>query len=271
MIYEVSRPFQSSLVDSVYAAAAKHDLEVVLAGGTEHHSELACLRLLLAERCRGLIVTGSSLANRYLEEAGRIIPTLTLARYSSAHNVDSVYSDPVEGERMAVQHLYELGHRHIFHIGGVKRSMAPEREKGYLSAMSDSGLIDLAHVLQCGDDTEAGVRGADLLTTGDYLPTAVTCYNDAVASGVILRLRQYGFRIPQDISVVGYNDLTIAANPAFSLTTIRQDGYLLADKALELLAARLSSDPLAPSKEKTEIAVESRLVVRSSTGPVPEK
>lgn len=269
MIYEVTRPYQITLIDAVYAAAAEYGLEVLLAGASRHHSEDDCLALLLAERCRAVVFTGSSLSPEVLAEAARAVPVLALARRSQVPGADCVYCDPAEGERLAVAHLVELGHRNIAHVGGRSRSMAPEREAAYREAMRRAGLGELTTVFHSGDDLEAGVRAADALVRFQPRPTAVTCYNDAVAHGLVMRLWQYGVQVPRDISVVGYNDLPVAASPTLELTTVRQDPQALADRAFEVIASRVKAGQPALSGQEQAVALPSVLVVRGSTGPAP--
>lgn len=269
MIYEVTRPYQTTLIDAVYEAAATHGLEVLLAGASAHHSEDDCLALLLAERCRAVIFTGSDLSQDAAREAARTVPMLALARRSEVAGVECVYCDPTEGERLAVAHLVGLGHRRLAHVGGRRRSMAPERESAFREAVEAAGLAAQALVLHCGDDLEAGVAAADRLVGLTVRPTAVTCYNDAVAQGVVTRLRQHGIRVPEEMSVVGYNDLPVAASASLELTTVRQDTHELAYLAFDLLAPRLEVQaPAQPGAERRQ-AVASTLVVRGSTGPAP--
>lgn len=264
MIYEVNRPFQSHLVDSVYAAAAAKNMELVLAGATPRHSELACVRLLLGERCRALMVTGTSLPPNLLEEVARLVPTLTLARSVDAPGVNAVYSDANIGEQLAVEHLVELGHERIAHLAGSGRSMSSEREEGYREAMTKLGLASNIQVIPCGNDFDNGVYCAGTLAHLENRPTAVTCYNDAVGAGLILRLGQLGISVPQDLSVVGYNDLDIASSPLVNLTTVRQDPEILAKDAIAILAKKISS----PRDDgEVRVAVASTLIVRGSTGP----
>lgn len=267
MVYEVTRPYQTTLIDAVYAAASEHGLEVLLAGASPRHSEDDCLALLMAERCRAVLFTGSGLSAPAVAEAARTVPVLALARRSVVPRVDCVYCDPSEGERLAVAHLVALGHRRIAHVGGLSRSMAPERAAAFQDAMAQAGLTGEITVLHCGDDLDAGVRAADELVGRDPRPTAVTCYNDAVAQGLVTRLRQHGLQVPRDISVVGYNDLPVAASPTLRLTTVRQDPGVLADRAFEVIAARVrQGQAAAPGQEKV-VALSSTLVVRGSTGP----
>lgn len=265
MIYEVNRPFQSSLVDTMYAAAVELDLDIILAGATTNHTELECLRLLLGERCDALVFTGSTLDSNHLEEAARLTPVLTLARSTDVPGVECVYSDAFEGQRLAVRHLFDLGHRSIGHIAGKHRSMSIERQQSYLVAMEEVGLGDRTRLFPFGDDMEAGIAAADMLIEMENRPTALTCYNDTVAAGLVTRLRQRGLRIPEDLSVVGYDNLPIAAASINQLTTIEQDSAAMCRAALGIISNRISTRSLAEPGGEERISINPSLVRRSST------
>ena len=113
-----------------------------------------------------------------------------------------------------------------------------------------------------------GVEPAHVLAAWDPLPTAAICYNDSVAAGVARTLRQRGIRVPEEISVVGFDDGPVAADPTTDLTTVVQDMDAIASTAMELLAGRiLQGGVVAPGEERVEV-IPTRLMVRSSTGPV---
>lgn len=266
MMYEVERPFQSSLVDNVYEAAKQQSLDVILAGATRHHSELDCLRLLLGERCSALLLTGSTLVTQHLEEASGLVPIVMLARYTDLPRIDCVYSDPQQGARLAVEHLIGLGHRRIMHVAGVERSMARERADGYRAAMTRSGFENFISIISAGNDAIAGVQVADAIVDRTSRPTAITCYNDTVAMALVRRLRQRGLSVPEDISVIGYNDQPSANDPTVSLTTVRQGGEEMASRAFSILRTRLKSGvPVQPGSE-LRVSMSPTLVVRRTTG-----
>lgn len=265
MVYEVNRPFQSSLVDRMYAAAAELDLDIILAGATASHTELECLRLLLGERCDALVFTGSTLDSGHLEEAARLTPVLTLARSTNVPGVECVYSDAFEGQRLAVRHLYNLGHRNIGHIAGKNRSMSNERQQSYLTAMDEFGLGDQAQLFPFGDDMEAGIAAADMLFEMSNRPTAVICYNDTVAAGLVTRLRQLGLRVPEDLGVVGYDNLPIAEASINQLTTIEQDSDAMCKAALAIISRCISDRLVAEPGKEERISISPTLIARGST------
>lgn len=271
VIYEVEQSFQASLVDSIYVAAREHKLEVFLAGATTHHSEIDCLRLLLGERCSALILTGSTLDEPQQAEAALRIPTLSLCRSVDAPRVDSVTADAAEGARLAIDHLVGLGHQRILYVNGAGSPMAETREHHYRLAMTRAGLAKHIQVIQGGATLRAGVQAAQKIMALPQLPTAVSCFNDMSANAVVRALRLRDIRIPEQISVVGYDDAPIATDPLIALTTIRQPADDMAKLALAILAERISLEKSADPGEEIRHSVDVSLIIRDTTGPAPKR
>lgn len=264
VVYEVGRPFQASLVESLYQVAAEQDVELFLAGATGHHSELRCLDLLTAERCSGVVLIGAGPDPEVVMRAAKAVPIVSLCRTINLPGVDEVYSDVRTGQRKIVDHLFKLGHRDILYVGAPGRPTSVEREAAFRDAMDEFGL-DSTKIWQFGDGVEDGIRAADrfVAITGAS-PTATIMYNDVAASGFVSRLRQRGFQVPQDVSVVGYDDAPLAADPTLDLTTVQQPRLEMAHEAMRLMQARIGGH-LAAGAEEIRLAVSTKLVVRQTT------
>lgn len=169
--------------------------------------------------------------------------------------------DQQAGARAATDHLLELGHRHIAHVAGPKDWVeAEERREGWRAAQSDRGLLPGPEVT--GDWSAESGYAAGLRIADDRDVTAVFAANDAMALGVLKALHEKGRRVPDDISVVGFDDVPEAAYYWPPLTTVNQDFATLGLRALELTLRALDgeADPVAA-------LVAPALVVRESTGP----
>jgi DNA-binding LacI/PurR family transcriptional regulator len=159
------------------------------------------------------------------------------------------------GVAAAVEHLVGLGHRRIVHVDGGNAPMAADRRAGFLAASAD---LD-ARVLPGGYDEAAGSAAARELLRD--LPTAVVAANDRSAIGLLDAFVRAGVRVPQDVSVVGYDDSALARLAHVDLTTVSQEGHLQAERAVAAALERLDED----REDATESVLAPRLVVRGST------
>lgn len=266
--YEVTQAFQAALVDSIYLAARNQQIDVILAGATENHSEIECLRLLLMERCDGLLLTGGTLPEEFVATAAKQMPVVSLCRQLDIPGVDGVYSDSHQCVGLALDHLIELGHREIWYLGAVNHSMGLPREVAYREAMDSAGLG--AVVIEAGCTTADGISGADALLAMESLPTALMCYNDVLAVALVRRLRQRGVSVPGDVSVIGYDNAPVAADPTVELTTVSQPHVQMTEEALRIVAERMKQGhPAGPGSERS-VQMAGELVVRETTGPPQE-
>lgn len=203
-----------------------------------------------------------------LKLAASMLPNVKLVAIDADENAEQAQSvgiDNFEGGYMATKHLIELGHRKILHIAGpVTSSEANSRRNGYQSAMKEAGLA--SSVIQGDWSSETGYRiGIELDLEGD-LPTAAFTANDHLALGFIKALSGRGLSLPQDLSLVGFDDLPEA--PYFNppLTTVRQDFAQLGELAIQLLLS-----DLAGARRKKAATIKPQLVLRESAIRISSK
>lgn len=179
-------------------------------------------------------------------------------------DIPSVIYDHAQGARLATQHLIDLGHREIAEISGPPLNFdAQGRHEGWLATLKDNGLTPGA--MAVGDFTiEGGYQAMAQLLDGDNQFTAVFVGNDSMAMGAHTALRERGLRVPDDISLVSFDDIPEAAHFVPGLTTVRQDFYLLGRLATEYLVS-LIEDPQSPVHQRV---LQPKLVVRESTRPL---
>ena len=259
--FAVGHAFHGELLRSLYREADAAGYEVVLSGVAADRTDAAAVDTLLAERCEGLILVGSDLTAGAMARFAERVPVVCVLRPVRAAGVGVVRTDDALGLRLAVEHLRELGHLRIGLLDGGRAPGAAERRQGYRRAMRHTPA--LAEVVLDGGLTELdGARaGEAFLGLGTDRPTAVAAFNDRCALGFVDVVRQAGLRVPEDVSVVGFDDIEQAAYPHVALTTVRQDAARLGAEAVRAVTARL--DDGAP--EPTGAVIEPRLVVRSST------
>jgi DNA-binding LacI/PurR family transcriptional regulator len=259
--FTAGQEFHADLVDGVYVAAEELGYDVVLSGVTPHRDEPRALRTLIDDRCEGLVLIGPEMPVRRLGDLAAKVPVVVVAR--RVRGVDAVRSDDVAGAALGMDHLLGLGHRRILYLDGGRAPGAAERRRGYLRAARAASLPELTHP---GGLTEReGAAAASAMLESQALPSAVFAFNDRCALGVMDVLIRAGVPVPQQVSVLGFDDSPLAGLAHIDLTTIRQDSAGLARAAVGRLVARL--DDVAVDGSAVDIAREPTLIVRGSTAP----
>jgi LacI family transcriptional regulator len=232
--------------------------------------ERAQIESLRRRQVEGLIVATARLEHPFLEGlAASGLPLILVNRRMARGDVPSVTADDAAGVALAVRHLVELGHHRIAHLAGPQdTSTGRTRARAYRQALQDHDLPhDPALTVECGSWSEpAGARAMrSLLETGAEV-TAVLAGNDLIALGCYDTLAERDARCPDDISVVGFNDMPYADKLNPPLTTVRIPHYAIGAEAAELLLDRLRD----PGRHARSVLLPLTLVVRGSTAPAPD-
>jgi DNA-binding LacI/PurR family transcriptional regulator len=264
LLNDLHNPFFAEIANGIEDLASDVGYRLlIITGGRREQRERAMLEALLEYRTDGLILVSPRMTGTQISAAVGGLPCVVIGRRLRG-GADWVMSDEAIGSHLAVEHLVGLGHERIVHIDGGHGAGAAPRRAGYLRAMSDAGLKRQARVLP-GDFTEdAGVAAAERLLAGGALPTAVFAANDLVAVGLVDRLERDGLRIPQDVSVVGYDNTFVAALNHIKLTTINQPRHEMGREALQMVLERAQGR----TRRATRLHVPT-LVQRSTTAPPP--
>jgi DNA-binding LacI/PurR family transcriptional regulator len=260
VVFGMAGRFHAELLDGLYVAAEKFGYELILSAMTPSRDERTAVETLLDFRCEAVILVGPTLQGVPVL-AGRL-PVTVIGWKVTDPSVDVVRTSDDEGMRRAVGHLVDLGHRDIAHVDGGMSPVATARRRAYRAAMRRHGLDGNVRVIRGGDSTDAGSAASRLLLEGATLPTAVIGYNDDVAAGLLESFARAGIRVPEDMSIVGWDDNSLARLPHLNLTTVRQDAVEMTRLAVERSVARLSGETVT----KREIVLPPDLIVRGSTG-----
>ena len=228
LTFEAGQEFHAELVDGVYLASEAHGYDVVLSAVTPSRDEPRALRTLVDDRCEGLVLIGSRLPARELAELAARTPLVVLTR--RVRGVDAVRSDDCAGAVAGMEHLVGLGHRRILYLDGGRAPGAAERLRGYRRAAKAAGVPEMVH--PGGLSEREGAAAAMAMLECERLPDAVFAFNDRCALGVIDVLIRAGVSVPQQVSILGFDDSPLAGLAHIDLTTIRQDSAGLAAAAI---------------------------------------
>jgi LacI family transcriptional regulator len=268
IITDITNPFYPAVVRGVEAAAQNHGFSVLLYDTAEDKQrEAQALRLLRERQVDGLVICSSRLGtSRLAQLAHGKTPIVFINSRPAPSTVGSVETDHEAGMRAAVEHLVQLGHRRIAYLGGPRASQVQQRRlKAFRDAAGDLGVRTLEGSQQ--PTVEGGEAGAyELLCAHgpDVRATALITYNDLMASGALLASRACGLRVPEDLSLIGHDDIPMAALLSPALTTVRQPMQELGSRAVAMLVGHLQSAVTASS---TVLSLRPQLIVRASTAP----
>ena len=258
-------------IDSPFYGAALRGIEdalgpagyapLFMSGHWQAREEARCVEVLRARRVDGIIVLTGRMSDRALRSIAAALPVVVTGRQLKAPNLASLAFDNVGGARLATEHLLSLGHRRIAFIGGDPRHPdAVERERGYRLALAAARVrLDPSLIVE-GDFTEAsGLAAAMQLLDRRVRFSAIFAANDQMAFGAALALHRRGLRVPDDVSLVGFDDVGAALYSLPPLTTVHQPvseiGRLAAAAMLQLLAmqtpALLVPAPVLVQREST--------------------
>jgi DNA-binding LacI/PurR family transcriptional regulator len=258
--------FHFEMIDGLYLAAEEQGWDLVLSALTASRDEKRALESLHDFRFDALVMLGPPVPEPLL--AGRT-PVVVVGWHVDHPDVDIVRTSDEHGMALAVQHLVDLGHRQIAHFEGGDGLVAIARRDAYIHAMRACGLEDEVRIIPCrGEDQLDGQRAARaMVEDASHLPTAIVAFNDDIAAASMSVLAQHGLAVPQDISVIGFDDSVLARSPGVDLTSVRQDPQEMARLAVARVVARCDGSEVADR----EIVLETDLIVRGTTGPAPQR
>lgn len=271
IVTDIQNPFFPELVQAADLAARALDYSILLGSAAyDEHRAMHYLDLMVDRRVDGMIIASSQISDeslRWLISAP--VPAVVVNAEPSRAPVTVITSDNVTGARTAVEHLVALGHIRIAYVQGAPSFTATaSRLRGFRQAIAAAGLDpDAMPVLDGDGQVECGERAAAALMADHDDVTAVACYNDLTAIGVLRALRAAGRRVPADVSVVGCDDIAAASWVVPALTTIVQQKAEMGRLAVERLARVLDDPDGAPPPEVVLLPMPLR--IRESTAPAP--
>ncbi len=272
LIPDILNPFFAEIVRGVQDESADEYLPLLLDTAEDVQREKQYFRLLTTQSICGVIVGGSRIASEELAAAisHQKIPLVVLNRPVRHPHVACIMVDFQAATYRATCHLLSLNHTRISYLAGPVQSEASQaRRRGVESALAEAGLPfrpELCPVSFPSVDGGFQAMSALLTLPASERPTAVVAYNDLMALGALHAIRVHHLRVPEDISVIGIDDIAMAAHTNPPLTTIAQPKYRMGRVAMQTLRRMIQGQP---PPEEGYILMESPLIVRESTGPAP--
>jgi LacI family transcriptional regulator len=269
VVLDVANPFFTEVVRGVEDAVNAHGYVVMLCSSDDSlEKEGRYLRLLEEQRVLGVLITPVARDSSYLRRLGaRGIRVVLLDRPSVSKELCSVAVDDVLGGELAARHLLAQGHTRLGFVNGpVAIRQCADRRRGVRRAVKAAGLDPARAVVELTRpalNAREGEASVEALLAARPRPTAVFCANDLLALGVLRGLVRRGMSVPDDLALVGYDDIEFAAMLSTPLTSVRQPTYRLGQAAAELLLAE-AQEPDGHRHAQTMFRPE--LVVRESSG-----
>lgn len=268
LVPDLTNPLFPPIVRGIEDRLRESGWTLVLANtDNDDDKERSLLHAMTARRVDGLILATARRRYPLLDEiTGAGIPAVMVNRTTDAPTVSSVTSDDHSGIGEAVRHLVALGHRRIGHVGGTQQvSTGLARYHSFLAWMQSEGLeIDPDRVVFAPwFQEQLGAQAFDQLLDRGVPFTAVVCGNDLLALGGYDALGRRGLRIPEDVSIVGYNDIPFTDKFSPPLTSVRVPKYRIGFKAAEILLQAIEM----PEEHPADVRLKPELIVRGSTAP----
>ncbi|WP_322801451.1 LacI family DNA-binding transcriptional regulator [Thermoflexus sp.] len=266
VITTLADPFLAEIVRGVEEVALEAGYRLFLAtSNADPEREMAAVRALAESRVEGVIVASSRVGDLYLPHLEALgVPIVLINNQREEPFIYSVASDSRQGAVEAVSYLVRLGHTRIAYIAGPPTARSNrERLAGYQEAMAQAGLsVDPAWIVEGNGRPEGGEWGIRRLLEVPRRPTAVFCYNDMTAIGALRAARAAGLRVPEDLSIIGFDDILFAAYTEPPLTTVAQPKYEMGRTAMSVLLRLLQGE-----RTPAHLRLPCRLVERASCGP----
>jgi len=270
---------QSAVINEIIsgvAVASKQagmDLIIYIASSELGEPNRRDIDRALGGLCEGVLLLMPTADDALLKEfEASSAPVVLINYWRKETKLPTVRGDNYAGARAAIEYLIGLGHSRIAFVSGlIDTGQSQERQRGYEDALKHAGIRMVDGLVVTGDFTQSsGFEAGLLLLTQPRLPTAIFAANDAMAFGVMDALKEKGFRIPGDISVVGFDDSPAANHVYPRLTSVRQPLSELSEQSVRLLLQQIRARAAKKEADEQLIVLPSELVIRDSCGPAPD-
>ncbi len=243
----IGSPFYDTVAQGVITGLASTGYSPIFVDGQwQQSTEMAVINTLLGRKVDGLVLIGGKVPLHQLNELREQTPTIVVARELAGWENQCIFIDNVEAGYQATRHLIERGHRDIALIRGIKdHADAIHRFEGYCKALEEAGIEFDSDLVYQGDfSAQSGVLAVNSLLARSTHFSAIFAANDMVAFGARLALHRHGIRVPEDVSLIGFDDQAEAAFMTPPLTTMRQPAFEMGTAAAKALINLIKDKPL---------------------------
>lgn len=269
IIPDITNPFYPEVARGIEDGATEEGFSIFLCNTNwEREREVNYLRLLAEKRVDGIILAPIDNEVEAGEHrlAGKIpVVYVSNAPYETEHSF--VVIDNVLGGFLATEHLIQAGYRRLGFVGSTEDSLTiEERLEGYRRALKEYGLPVEKKYIQLGEfKQESGYRIIRRMIADGDCPRAIFAENDLLALGILQGVKASGLSVPEDVAIVGFDDIPFASFPEVQLTTINQPTYEMGRKAAEVLLEQIGTSDREPPARSMQIYLKPRLMVRKSS------
>jgi LacI family transcriptional regulator len=265
IVSEITNPFFPELIQGFENVAVEHGYEILI-GSTNYEPDRMqrCIRRMVERKAEGVAVLTFGIEEPLLDQlADRNVPLVFVDQGPEQPGISLLRVNYLNGIRQGVQHLAALGHRDIaFITGPLRLHSAQSRLSAFKHSVEECGIeVNPDWIVESDHTMEGGIAAADKLLTGAKMPTAVMCSNDMTAIGVLHKAYRAGLRVPDELSIIGFDNIHISEMMTPPLTTIQMSCFELAKAAVTALRAYVEKTPT-----KRDYPISTQLVVRGSTG-----
>jgi len=265
IVPDICDPFFSEIIRGIEVTAAEQGY-LVLIGDCAHQNqqEKTFIDLIITKQIDGMLLLGSRLPFDASKEEQRNLPPMVMANeFAPELELPTVHIDNLTAAFNAVNYLHELGHQRIACIAGPEEMpLCHYRLQGYVQALRRSGMTVDPHYIARGDFTyEAGANALEQLLNLPQPPTAIFCHSDVMALGALSMAKRRGFRVPDDLSIIGFDNIALAEFCDPPLTTVAQPRFDIGREAMLLLLSQLNGHTVSSGSR----LLDCELVLRGTT------
>lgn len=272
IVSEITNPFFPELIQGFEDIAVEHGYEILVSSTNHDPKRMShCIRRMLERKVEGVAVMTFGIEEPLLDQlAKRKVPLVFIDIGPKRPGISLLKVDYHRGIHQGVKHLAAMGHKDISFISGPARlHSAQSRLSAFSASLKECRIAPNPAWIIEGDHTmEGGIAAMERLLKAKTIPSAVMCSNDMTAIGVLHKLYRAGLRVPDDLSVIGFDDIHIAEVTIPPLTTVQMSRFELARAAVTALRAHVEGFENSPPRREYDIQTE--LIVRESTG-VPRR